>query len=110
MDYAPATFICWVASNEPLEELVNDAKALTWESGVEHAVIELQNGQKALVSGGRLGIEFLVMKDKVADPFGRRKQWPALKQSRRPKFQNREVNFSQSSPINRPLAFRPGNA
>ncbi len=79
MDYAPATFICWVASNEPLEEMVNDAKALTWELGVEHAVIELQNGRKALVRGGRLGIKFTVMKDKFADPFGQRKQRLTLK-------------------------------
>jgi RHS repeat-associated protein len=38
--------------------VVNEAKALTFATGNEHAVVRLANGQRALVSGGSGGILF----------------------------------------------------
>jgi hypothetical protein len=38
--------------------IVNQAKALTFSTGNEHALVRLSNGTRALVSGGPGGISF----------------------------------------------------
>jgi hypothetical protein len=48
-----------IQKGEKLEDLVNEGKALLWESGgKEHAIVTLANGDRAIVSGGKGGIEF----------------------------------------------------
>ena len=59
MDVQRAKFVRWVEPNESREQLVHDAKALSWEHECEHAVLELNNNRLVLVGGGRVGIEFL---------------------------------------------------
>jgi RHS repeat-associated protein len=43
---------------EKLADIVNDAKAFSFQTGNEHALVTLANGQRALVSGGEGGIRF----------------------------------------------------
>jgi len=38
--------------------ILNEAKALTFATGNEHALVRLATGERALVSGGRDGISF----------------------------------------------------
>jgi hypothetical protein len=47
-----------IAKGESLAELINEAKALTFTTGNEHAVVTFQNGTRGLVSGGPGGITF----------------------------------------------------
>jgi hypothetical protein len=67
---ARAKFIRWVAGSETFEDLLNDAKALIWETEREHAVIVVRPNRRALVRGGRLGIEFLLRESNAAQHVG----------------------------------------
>lgn len=55
---APATIVRTIQQGEKIADIVNEAKALTFQTGNEHAVVTLANGQRALVSGGPGGIRF----------------------------------------------------
>jgi hypothetical protein len=55
-DVRPAEFVRWVGEDEPLDEVVNDARAATWVHQREHALLQTHHGL-AIVSGGRDGIE-----------------------------------------------------
>lgn len=65
MNFSEASFIEWIKPTRSLSELVDAAKALTWEHYCEHAVVELDDGRQALVQGGRLGIKFLKEESRV---------------------------------------------
>lgn len=60
MDVEDAAFVCWVEPGGNTPDLVNDAKALTWEFAAEHALLRLATGGMAIVRGGRDGIRFEV--------------------------------------------------
>jgi hypothetical protein len=68
-DTGPAEHIRDVADDEPNERLVQDAKALTYETFREHAVLRLRGGRRVLVRGGRYGID--LEQTLANDPFGR---------------------------------------
>lgn len=55
---APMSIERIIKRGEKLEDIVNEAKGLTWTTGNEHAVVTLANGERALVSGGPGGIIF----------------------------------------------------
>jgi hypothetical protein len=55
-----AEFVCWVESDLGAADLVNDAKAWTWEYEEEHLLLRLTSGGRAIVRGGRDGIKFVV--------------------------------------------------
>jgi hypothetical protein len=57
VDYRPAEFVRFVLDDEPLDELVDEAKAETWTKAREHALIVLRDGRLALIRGGMDGIE-----------------------------------------------------
>jgi hypothetical protein len=56
----PAEFVCWVETDLDTAELVNDAKAWTWEYEAEHLLLRLTSGERIIVRGGRDGIVFTV--------------------------------------------------
>jgi hypothetical protein len=47
-----------IQRGEKLSDIINEGKALTFETGNEHALIKLATGERALVSGGPGGINF----------------------------------------------------
>ena len=49
-----------ITLDEASEELVDEAKDLTWSLGVEVALVMLRSGERAFVGGGRDGILFQV--------------------------------------------------
>ena len=55
-DIRPLTVIRLLSKGEKVDEVINEAKSLTYQGDVEHAVISYKNGTRALVSGGRDGI------------------------------------------------------
>ena len=55
-----AEFVCWVEPGYDAADLVNDAKAWTWEYEAEHLLLRLVTGEFAIVRGGRDGIRFIV--------------------------------------------------
>src|SRR4051812_24017602 len=58
MSVEPAEFVRWVADDEDLAELVNEAKYRNWEGRAEHAILTLETGERPMVKGGRDGIRF----------------------------------------------------
>ena len=58
MDIRPAIFVRDVDPREPVAEVVNEAKALTWAHRAEHALLRVDSGQLVLVRGGADGISF----------------------------------------------------
>ena len=59
MSAEPAAFVRWIEEAEKLDDLVNEAKYRTWQSGVEHAQLVLVNEDRPmLVKGGKDGIIF----------------------------------------------------
>lgn len=60
METKIAEFLFWVDEKYKNGELVNDAKAWTWEFEAEHSLLSMADGRIALVRGGRDGIEFIV--------------------------------------------------
>lgn len=59
METKIAEFVCWVEEDHEPSEIVNQAKAWTWEFEAEHSLLRMANGRIALVRGGRDGIEFI---------------------------------------------------
>jgi hypothetical protein len=57
MGAAKAQFVRFVQPREPMDELVREAKHLTWEHYREHALLGLENGRRIIVSGSTFGIE-----------------------------------------------------
>jgi hypothetical protein len=55
---APMSIVRYIQPGEKLEAIVDEAKGLTMQNNVEHAVVRLSTGERALVSGGHTGIEF----------------------------------------------------
>lgn len=51
----PMTVVRVIGRGERLEEIISEAKGLTWLTEREHALVTLANGERALVSGGRAG-------------------------------------------------------
>jgi hypothetical protein len=64
-----AEYVRDVDPQEPWAESVSDAKALTFETFREHAVLELSNGRRVLVRGGPYGID--LERSTINDPYGR---------------------------------------
>lgn len=56
-----------IEKGEKIDDIVNEAKGLTFTTGNEHAVVKLTGGSRALVSGGLHGIDF---GDKITRVFG----------------------------------------
>jgi hypothetical protein len=59
MDHRRAEFVRFVADSEPLEDLIDEAKADTWKRQQEHALLVIQTGggqRFVMVRGGRDGI------------------------------------------------------
>ncbi len=56
-----------IGRGEKIADIVNEGKVLTYETGNEHALVGLANGDRAIVSGGPGGIEFT---DDVTRVFG----------------------------------------
>jgi hypothetical protein len=54
----PMTFVRTVNQGEKIADLINEGKVLTFQSGNEHALVTLANGDRAIVSGGPGGIRF----------------------------------------------------
>lgn len=65
MDIRSATLIREVSENEPWDEVINEAKALTWTHRCEIALLGVATGQLMLVRGGVDGIEFQVTDNAV---------------------------------------------
>ncbi|MCP4086103.1 MAG: hypothetical protein GY745_13760 [Actinomycetia bacterium] len=57
IDAAPMSTVRTIGRGEKVTDLVNEAKALTFTTGNEHAVVKLANGDRVLISGGSGGIE-----------------------------------------------------
>jgi hypothetical protein len=55
---AEATLVRVIQRGEKVEEIINEAKALTFQTGNEHALVKLASGERVLVSGGPGGIHF----------------------------------------------------
>ena len=53
---ASATVLRQIAHGERVADIIAEAKALTFATGNEHALISLTSGQRVLVSGGPTGI------------------------------------------------------
>lgn len=47
-----------IEHGEKLEDIINEGKTLTFETGNEHALVKLVTGERALVSGNEYGISF----------------------------------------------------
>lgn len=69
MERTRATFIRWVLPHESMEDLVQEAKALTFEHYCEFALLMLQDGRRVLVRGGTFGID--LDRSVPNDPYGR---------------------------------------
>jgi hypothetical protein len=63
IDYRPAEFVRFVDPGEPLDALVEEAKADTWVHAREHAVLLLEDGRFVMVRGGRDGIQLTQRND-----------------------------------------------
>ena len=55
---ASMSIVRTVGRGERVADLLNEGKALTFQSGNEHALVRLASGERAIVSGGPGGIEF----------------------------------------------------
>ena len=60
MDVKFAELVCFVDPGFKTDDLVNDAKAWTWEYEAEHLLLRLTTGKLALVRGGRDGVQFAI--------------------------------------------------
>ena len=69
MDIKPPTFVRWVEPDEHLDDLINEAKARTWVSEAEHAILSLETGERPMVMGGLDGIQFEVEAADHGDPI-----------------------------------------
>lgn len=65
MDIRPALLVRAVDPSESLDEVVDEAKALTWTHRCGVALLRIDAGQLLLVRGGADGIQFDVVDEKV---------------------------------------------
>jgi hypothetical protein len=72
----PAKFVCWI--NHDSGESIDDLKAYTWVTEREHAIVELQNGRRALVCGGSHGMTFQLRTGALVDSAGKQLQFPCV--------------------------------
>ena len=63
---APASLVRMVAGDESQADIFNELKALTFETGNEHALVTLSSGEQAIVSGGEQGIYDMDIENLVA--------------------------------------------
>ena len=49
-----------VVHGEAIGDLVDEAKARTWQEEVEHLVLQLETGERLMVKGGRDGVRFTI--------------------------------------------------
>jgi hypothetical protein len=56
--YADMNIVRTIEKGEKVQNIINEAKSLTFMTGNEHALVKLSSGERALVSGGSRGIEF----------------------------------------------------
>lgn len=54
----PMSLVRVVARGEKVDDLINEVKVLTYQTGNEHALVTLANGERAIVAGGPGGIRF----------------------------------------------------
>ena len=54
---APAAIVRVIRPGEKIADIVAEGKALTFETGTEHALVSLANGERVIVSGGPTGID-----------------------------------------------------
>lgn len=54
----PMSLVRIIGKGEKVDDIINEAKGLTWTSKQEHALVTLADGRRALVSGGEGGITF----------------------------------------------------
>ena len=74
-----AAFVCWVEASIAVEELINDLKVYTWETGCEHAVLELRALRRyAIARGGTHGIGFTLRDGGLVDPFGNQERYASI--------------------------------
>jgi RHS repeat-associated protein len=57
-----------IQKGEKIDDIINEAKALTFMTGNEHALVKLANGNRALVSGGPGGIR--LPRDQIQRIYG----------------------------------------
>lgn len=57
-EFGEAVVVRTIGRGERIAALVNEAKALTFQTGREHALVKLATGERVLVSGGTGGITF----------------------------------------------------
>ena len=69
MPGSSAEFLKFVRPSETRDELVAEAKQLTWEHFREHAVLKLEDGRRILVRGTEYSIDLEI--SAANDPFGR---------------------------------------
>lgn len=69
MGNARAQYVRRVLPHERMDDLVEEAKGLTYEHYCEFALLELEDRSRALVRGGAFGIELECSTSN--DPFGR---------------------------------------
>ena len=55
---AQASVVRIIQPGESIADIINEAKGLTFSTGNEHALVALENGDRALVSGGEYAIAF----------------------------------------------------
>ena len=59
-DDRPMNIVREINRGEKIVDLINELKALTFEDGIEYAVVKLNNGHRYIISGGETGI---ILKD-----------------------------------------------
>jgi hypothetical protein len=57
-DVRPMSMVRVIDRGERVANIISEGKALTFQTGLEHALVKLPNGQRAIVSGGEHGIDF----------------------------------------------------
>ena len=57
-----AQLVRYISRGERLGSIVNEMKALTYSAGNEHALVKLQTGARAIVSGRQRAVDFANMK------------------------------------------------
>jgi RHS repeat-associated protein len=57
-DFAPMQVLRAIQRGEKIADIMNEAKAYTFTTGEEVALVKLANGERALVTGGSAGVDF----------------------------------------------------
>jgi hypothetical protein len=69
MAQGKASFLRFVLPRERMHDLVDEAKGLTWEHNLEHALLQIEDGRRVMVRGSTYEIE--LGRGMHNDPFGR---------------------------------------